>query len=73
MPIEIPFMSTNFGMFTQFIYEHMKIYRNLTLYDPLLAFSYILGQFPIDCHMRIYKLYNHAKNCTHKGYYYRHF
>ena len=30
MPIEIPFMSTNFGMFTQFIYEHMTIYRNLT-------------------------------------------
>ena len=30
MPIEIPFMSTNFCMFTQFIYEHMTIYRNLT-------------------------------------------
>ena len=30
MPIEIPFMSTNFGMFTQFIYEHITIYRNLT-------------------------------------------
>ena len=29
-PIEIPFMSTIFGMFTQFIYEHMTIYRNLT-------------------------------------------
>ena len=30
MLIEIPFMSTIFGMFTQFIYEHMTIYRNLT-------------------------------------------
>ena len=30
MPIEIPFMSTIFGMFTQYIYEHMTIYRNLT-------------------------------------------
>ena len=29
MPIEIPFMSKIFGMFTQFIYVHMKIYRNL--------------------------------------------
>ena len=31
MLIEIPFMSTIFGMFTQFIYKHMTIYRNLTL------------------------------------------
>ena len=31
MLIEIPFMSTIFGMFTQFIYVHMTIYRNLTL------------------------------------------
>ena len=30
MPIEIPFMSAIFGMFTQFIYAHMTIYRNLT-------------------------------------------
>ena len=30
MPIEIPFMSTIFGIFTQFIYAHMSIYRNLT-------------------------------------------
>ena len=30
MLIEIPFMSTIFGMFTQFIYEHMTINRNLT-------------------------------------------
>ena len=30
MPIEILFMSTIFGMFTQFIYAHMTIYRNLT-------------------------------------------
>ena len=30
MLIEIPFMSTIFGMFIQFIYEHMTIYRNLT-------------------------------------------
>ena len=29
MPIEIPFMSAIFGMFTQFIYAHMSIYRNL--------------------------------------------
>ena len=29
MPIEIPFMSAIFGMFTQFIYAHMTIYRNL--------------------------------------------
>ena len=28
--IEKPFMSTIFGMFTQFIYAHMTIYRNLT-------------------------------------------
>ena len=32
MPIEIPFMSKIFGMFTQFIYAHMSIYRNLTPY-----------------------------------------
>ena len=30
MPIEIPFMSAIFCMFTQFIYAHMTIYRNLT-------------------------------------------
>ena len=30
MPIEIPFMSAIFGMFTQFINVHMTIYRNLT-------------------------------------------
>ena len=30
MSIEIPFMNTIFGMFTQFIYEHMTIYRNMT-------------------------------------------
>jgi len=30
MPIEIPFMSVIFGMYTQFIYAHMTIYRNLT-------------------------------------------
>ena len=30
MPIEIPFMSAIFDMFTQFINEHMTIYRNLT-------------------------------------------
>ena len=30
MLIEIPFMSAIFGMFTQFIYAHMTIYRNLT-------------------------------------------
>ena len=30
MPIEIPFMSAFFGMFTQFINAHMTIYRNLT-------------------------------------------
>ena len=29
MPIEIPFMSTFFGMFTQFLHVHMTIYRNL--------------------------------------------
>ena len=32
MPIEILFMSTIFGMFKQFIYAHMTIYRNLTPY-----------------------------------------
>ena len=30
MPIEIPFMSVIFGMYTQFIYAHKTIYRNLT-------------------------------------------
>ena len=30
MPIEIPFVSAIFGMFTQFIYTHMTFYRNLT-------------------------------------------
>ena len=30
MPIEIPFMSAIFGMFTQFINVHMTIYRNFT-------------------------------------------
>ena len=29
MPIEIPFMSVIFGMYTQIIYAHMTIYRNL--------------------------------------------
>ena len=29
MHIEIPFMSAIFGLFTQFIYAHMTIYRNL--------------------------------------------
>ena len=30
MSAEIPIMRAIFGMFTQFIYEHMTIYRNLT-------------------------------------------
>ena len=30
MPIEMPFMSTISGIFTQFIYVHITIYRNLT-------------------------------------------
>ena len=30
MLIEIPFMRAIFGMFTQFIYAHKTIYRNLT-------------------------------------------
>ena len=30
MPIEIPFMSVIFGMYTQFIYAHMTTQRNLT-------------------------------------------
>ena len=30
MPIEIPFMSAIFGMFTQFLHVHITIYRNLT-------------------------------------------
>ena len=30
MPIEIPFMSAIFCMFTQFIYAHMTLYRKLT-------------------------------------------
>ena len=34
MPIEIRFMSVIAGIFTQFIYVHMKIYRNLTPYIP---------------------------------------
>ena len=29
MPIKIPFMSVIFGMFTQFIYAHITIYRIL--------------------------------------------
>ena len=29
MLVEIPFMRAIFGMFTQFIYAHMTIYRNL--------------------------------------------
>merc|ERR1712002_1365387 len=44
-----------------------------TLFDLFLAFFVILGQFSIDCHMRIYKLCNHPKNCTHKWYFYGHF
>ena len=30
MPIEIPFMSAIFGMFTQFLHVHITIYRNMT-------------------------------------------
>ena len=30
MPLEIPFMSVIFGMYAQFIYANMTIYRNLT-------------------------------------------
>ena len=30
MPIEIPFMSAISSMFTEFIYEHMTSYKNLT-------------------------------------------
>ena len=30
MPTEISFIRAIFGMFTQFIYEHMTIYRNMT-------------------------------------------
>ena len=30
MPIEIPFMSALFGMFTQFLHVQITIYRNLT-------------------------------------------
>ena len=30
MLIKIPFMCVIFGMYTQFIYAHMTIYRNLT-------------------------------------------
>jgi len=44
-----------------------------TLFDPFLSFAYFLSQFPIDYHMRIYKLCNHAKNCSHKWYFYGHF
>ena len=29
MSLEIPFMSVIFGMYAQFIYANMKIYRNL--------------------------------------------
>ena len=36
---------------------------------PFLVFGYIWGQIPIDCHMRIYKLCKHTKNCSHKWYY----
>ena len=42
-------------------------------FDPLLAFSNIWGQIAIDWHMLIYKLCKHAKNCTHKRYFYEHF
>ena len=52
-----------------YFYELFKILTILdlfwTLFDPFLAFGYIWGQIPIDCHMRIYKLCKHAKNCTH--------
>ena len=41
--------------------------------DPFLAFSYIWSQIHIDCHICIYKLCKHAKNCTHKWYFYGHF
>ena len=44
-----------------------------SFFDPFLTFGYIWGQIPIDCHMHIYKLYKHAKNCTHTWYFYVHF
>merc|ERR1712055_185325 len=47
--------------------------ENCHLFYPFLTFGYIWGQIPIDCHMRIYKLCKHAKNCTHKWYFYGYF
>ena len=43
-----------------------NFYLFWTLFDHFLAFSYIWGQIPIDCHMGIYKLCKHAKNCTYQ-------
>ena len=59
--------------FYEYIYILQIFYLFWTLFNPFLVFGYILGQFPIDYHMRIYKLCNHAKNCTHKWYFYGHF
>ena len=42
-------------------------------FDPFLVFGYIQGQIPIVCQMRIYKFCIHAKNCTHKWYFYGNF
>ena len=51
----------------------INFYHFLPILDPFLAFGYILGQFPIYCHMCMYKLCNQAKNCTHKWYFSGHF
>ena len=59
-----------------YFYEHLKFlpfYLFWTLFWPFFGLFLIWGQIPIDCHMCIYKLCKHAKNCTHKCYFYGHF
>ena len=43
-----------------------RTYFGLFFYS-FLAFGYIWGQIPIDCHMCIYKLCKHAKNALING------
>ena len=45
----------------------LNFYHFLPILDPFLAFGCILGQFPIYCHMCIYKLCNHVKNALING------
>ena len=48
-----------------FKFDHFLTYLG-PFFDPFLAFGYIWGYIPIDCHIRIYTLCKQAKNCTHK-------